>query len=28
MAIDRSMPGCWPMVVCRSVGRIRVAIGR
>ena len=26
MAIERSMPGCCPTVVCRSPGEIRVAM--
>ena len=28
IAIDRSMPACWPTVVERSAGVIRVAIRR
>ena len=28
IAIERSIPACWPIVVCRSAGEMRVAIGR
>jgi hypothetical protein len=28
MAIERSMPACWPTVVTRSAGLMRVAIDR